>query len=71
VTSSNLIFVGAVTGATATTKPIHQHATENVRSAATSDDAFGRFSMSVRMNGAGRVGWLAAPLTRTWPSKIT
>ena len=28
-------------------------------------------SSSVRMNGAGRVGWLAAPSTRTAPSKVT
>jgi catechol-2,3-dioxygenase len=25
----------------------------------------GYFSVSTRMNGAGRVGWLAGPLTRT------
>jgi hypothetical protein len=28
-------------------------------------------SSSVRMKGAGRVGWLAAPSTRTLPSKVT
>jgi hypothetical protein len=29
------------------------------------------FSVSTRMKGAGRVGWLAAPSTMTSPSKIT
>jgi hypothetical protein len=29
------------------------------------------FSVSTRMNGAGRVGWLASPSTRTRPSKVT
>ena len=29
------------------------------------------FSMSMRMNGAGRVEWMASPSTRTSPSKVT
>jgi chloramphenicol 3-O phosphotransferase len=29
------------------------------------------FSVSTRMNGAGRVGWLAGPSTRTTPSKVS
>ena len=31
----------------------------------------GYFSVSTRINGAGRVGWLASPLTRMSSSKVT
>ena len=42
-----------------------------VCSCATATHPSSYFSMSTRMNGAGRVGWSAGPFTRTVSSKVT